>query len=261
MADDIEKQSGVKRNTVKEDVNKNISDPEILEAIMASLKEAEDALEGPDDDPDKLDSEDQVEETVEITKMDVKTDEDSEILDGFVFSDITDSSSPTKAMEDKVDDGVIVNGCEKQEDLKPVTRKRKKCWGPIRAPLPMEKARGRPPRQFSEKRESCDESFSEEKCDSVLTNGDTDYKPRKNHRNVLPRSKKSSSKKVAEESVLFVCDHCTFQSDILGELKIHRHNNHEGCEAPSYLDMSEAAVAKLEDCSGVMEMCILKVKL
>ena len=115
---------------------------------MASLKEAEDALEGHDDDQDKLGSEDQVEETVEITKMDVKTDEDSEILDGFVFSDITDSSSPTKAMEDKVDDGVIVNGCEKQEDLKPVTRKRKKCWGPIRAPLPMKKARGRPPRQF-----------------------------------------------------------------------------------------------------------------
>ena len=116
---------------------------------------------------------------------------------------------------------------------------------------------------MEEKRETCEESFSEEEVDVGLTKGDTEYRPGGggSKSKALLRNKKSSMKKVVKECVVFACDACSFQSDILGELKIHSHNTHEGCEAPSYLDMAEAAIAKLEDSSGVVEMSILKVLL
>ena len=249
-----DEQGSVDGNLVEEDYNRNISDPEILEAIMASLKEAEDALE----EPDSIESEDQVEETIEITKMDLQVEEGPETLDSFVFSDITDSSSLIEGVEVKLDEVAIVD-TKKQQVLQPATQKRKKSCAPLKAPIPLKKARGRPRKVIEETRKTSGESFSEEEVDIGLTNGDTEYRPGGNKSKVLHRNKKSSLKKVVKESVLFACAECSFQSDILGELKIHNSNTHEGCEAPSYLDMAEAAIAKLEDSSGVVEMSILKV--
>ena len=111
----------------------------------------------------------------------------------------------------------------------------------------------------TEDRESRDESLSEDEDDCDVLNGDTDYKPGNSKSKPRPRSRRLSSQKDFKENVLFDCCHCTFQSDILGELKIHKHMNHVGSEAPNYLDMAEAAVAKLEDSSRVLELNILKV--
>merc|ERR1719244_1192929 len=56
----------------------------------------------------------------------------------------------------------------------------------------------------------------------------------------------------------FLCSQCSFVSDTLGELKIHRHNTHESSEAPSFLDMAEAAIVQVDDGNGVEEIYIFK---
>ena len=49
--------------------------------------------------------------------------------------------------------------------------------------------------------------------------------------------------------MVFDCNFCPFVSEALGELKIHIYNSHDGT-SPSYLDMAEAAVIRLEDGTG-----------
>eukprot|EP00092_Neocalanus_flemingeri_P007197 GFUD01007775.1.p1 GENE.GFUD01007775.1~~GFUD01007775.1.p1 ORF type:complete len:617 (+),score=219.18 GFUD01007775.1:50-1900(+) len=67
--------------------------------------------------------------------------------------------------------------------------------------------------------------------------------------------KKSKLPRGAE--VYFKCDLCCFPFDTLGELKVHKYGDHEDQDKPSYLDLAEAAVAKLNKKSGVSKSTIL----
>ena len=240
-----------KSEKTRKDVNKNISDPEILEAIMASLKEAEDALENPDI-KEKLDlGGDLLEETVEITKMEPQAVNNEIGLEC--------RSDQFKPMEDE-EFKDVENDVTESKVLKPATRKRKKPAGRgwASTPVPLKRVSGRRGRS----RVAVDISeFSEEEKESELVECDSDYNPLKCSSKVTPTKRKSMLMKVSQDGVLFGCSHCTFHSDILGELKIHSHSNHEDCAAPTYLDMAEAAVAKLDDSAGVEEMTVLKVTL
>merc|ERR1712013_141590 len=60
------------------------------------------------------------------------------------------------------------------------------------------------------------------------------------------------------EKIVKSCCQCSFVSDILGELKVHRFIVHKNCEAPSYLDMAEAAIVKIDDGNGAEELSIFK---
>jgi len=61
--------------------------------------------------------------------------------------------------------------------------------------------------------------------------------------------KKTRLPKGAE--VYFKCNLCCFPFDTLGELKVHKYGDHEDQDKPSYLDLAEAAVAKLNKKGGV----------
>lgn len=67
--------------------------------------------------------------------------------------------------------------------------------------------------------------------------------------------KKSKLPRGAE--VYFKCNLCCFPFDTLGELKVHKYSDHEDQDKPSYLDLAEAAVAKLNRKSGVSKATIL----
>ena len=107
----------INNNSQVENNNKNISDPEILEAIMASLKGAEDAVVEPGS-KEKSESHENCSPsddtkfegtTVEITKMDLGDEEVyNDVLDHFVFSDVTESSSSSKASQDKENQAKVV---------------------------------------------------------------------------------------------------------------------------------------------------------
>jgi len=67
--------------------------------------------------------------------------------------------------------------------------------------------------------------------------------------------KKSRLPKGAE--VYFKCNLCCFPFDTLGELKVHKFGDHEDQDKPSYLDLAEAAVIKLNRKTGVSKATIL----
>jgi len=92
-------------------------------------------------------------------------------------------------------------------------------------------------------------SFSEDdEQDAELIDGDTDYRPRKRKSKTLISSYKPK-RHTKVSVVVFDCNFCHFVSEALGELKIHIYNSHDGT-SPSYLDMAEAAVIRLEDGTG-----------
>merc|ERR1719427_1913010 len=71
--------------------SREISDPDILEAMMASLKEAEEALEDSGNKEGVLvDTNDNIGQTFEITKMTVSPEKSGDAADAFVFSDPAD---------------------------------------------------------------------------------------------------------------------------------------------------------------------------
>jgi len=236
----------INNNSEMVDYNENKDDPQVLEAILASLNDAKKANDEPDPE-DKLELREtssecdnvairESEETVEITKMDLRVEEVDEVLDH--FSKSSSSSSCNKASQEK----------RSNSDKKAI--KRKMTSRPNKSTA------------ANKVKESFSESFSDEGNDCNLPSGDTDYKPgKKDDSKVTPRrAKRANTKKAKNEYIHFDCGHCTFQSEILGELKLHQHTDHEeeGCAPPSYLDMAEAAIAKLGDRSGVEELTILK---
>lgn len=58
--------------------------------------------------------------------------------------------------------------------------------------------------------------------------------------------------------VTFKCTICSFTSDTLGELMVHKQGNHKNQAKPSYLDMGEAAIMTLDNKSGSSKSTILK---
>eukprot|EP00092_Neocalanus_flemingeri_P017238 GFUD01018641.1.p1 GENE.GFUD01018641.1~~GFUD01018641.1.p1 ORF type:complete len:471 (-),score=126.30 GFUD01018641.1:656-2068(-) len=264
---DEHKHNELNNNSETVDYNGNDeTDPEILEAIMASLIDAEDAIVEPQSDSsEKLDSSlnssqidyDNIESkpTVEITKMDLKLEEVSEVLDH--FSKDTDSGSINKNKNQSNSEN------KKQPLLVKKAIKRKKNKSAIMSAASVKKVKGKLVNTVINKSVGTkigkihySESLSHEECDVELSKGDTDYKPGKQNAVAFTRSRRSNSKKELE--VNFECSQCKFTSEILGELKIHQYSNHEDSKAPSYLDMAEAAVAKLGDTSGVSELTISK---
>ena len=236
--------------------SREISDPEILEAMMASLKEAEEALEDTSNNEEVLvDANDNIGETFEITKMTVPPENSCEADDTFVFSDPDDESMSNV----KVKGEVLKND---QKTLKPATRKRRSTRTTeieVEAP-PSKKPLGRP-RKVIDKIDVVDESFSDEEDISQLSKGDTDYKPSKGKdcKKKLRVDFRKKSGKSGRSSEGFGCCQCSFVSDILGELKVHRFTVHKNCEAPSYLDMAEAAIVKIDNGNGAEELSIFKV--
>jgi len=231
---------------------KTISDPEILEAIMASLKDAEDALENSssivDDESDHI-----LVETVEITKMAVPTDNKThQVSDSYVFSD-----------PDNADTDTVVKGKKRGRKVrKAIMRKNKEGQdNKIEDDAPLSKKSCGRPRKVVDKNDNntVDESFSfsDEEDNSKLPKGDTDYKPGKKAYKKTRVDRRETSRKHGNISEGFNCEHCQFVSNSLGELKIHSHNIH-GCEVPSYLDMAEATIAQVDEGNGVEEFSIFK---
>lgn len=69
--------------------------------------------------------------------------------------------------------------------------------------------------------------------------------------------KKSGPGKAAE--VYFKCNLCLFPFDTLGEMKVHRYTDHEQQERPSYLDLAEAALVRLNRKKGAGGLTVLTV--
>ena len=69
--------------------------------------------------------------------------------------------------------------------------------------------------------------------------------------------KKSGTGKAAE--VYFKCNLCLFPFDTLGEMKVHRYTDHEQQERPSYLDLAEAALVRLNRKKGAGGLTVLTV--
>ena len=69
-----------------------------------------------------------------------------------------------------------------------------------------------------------------------------------------PRTKSRSE-------VTFNCSVCTFNSEVLGEVNIHKYRSHTAQQKPSYLDISELVVAQLDDKAGSKKDVILEVRL
>jgi len=237
---------------------REISDPDILEAMMASLKEAEEALEDSSNQEGVVvDANDNIGQTFEITKMTVPPKNSGDAADAFVFSNPSD--------EDVRGDKAEVKGMKpNQKKTKPVTKKRSKRKGKdvvANDAPPAKRPAGRPRKVIDETKDYVDESFSNEEEDSQLSKGDTDYKPASKNK-VHGRKKMvnfgNKPKKSPSSSQGFLCSQCSFVSDTLGELKIHRHNTHESSEAPSFLDMAEAAIVQVDDGNGVEEISIFK---
>merc|ERR1719430_2178108 len=238
---------------------REISDPDILEAMMASLKEAEEALEDSSNQEGVVvDANDNIGQTFEITKMTVPPENSGDGADAFVFSDPADMDVRGGKVEVK---GMNTN----QKKTKPVTKKRSKRKGKdveVYAAPPVKRPAGRPRKVIDETKDYVDESFSDEEEDSQLSKGDTDYKPKSRKKEAHGRKMKvnfgNKPKESPGSSQGFLCSQCSFVSDTLGELKIHRHNTHESSEAPSFLDMAEAAIVQVDDGKGVEEIPIFK---
>lgn len=104
--------------------------------------------------------------------------------------------------------------------------------------FPEPKKRG--PRGPYKKRKPANDSDADD-FDPLQENKRTPKKPR------LPKG----------AEVYFKCNFCCFPFDTLGELKIHKYGDHEDQDKPSYLDLAEAAVVKLNRKSGVSKATIL----
>jgi len=222
----------VNNNFEMDDCNENKKDPEVLETSEDIVKpDVGDSCENPDE---RYQANSESEQTIEISKMDVGAEEVNEDH----FSKDSDDGSSEKTYQDR-----------QQVQTKEATKMKRTC--PQKAP-----ARSKQIELKDD--ESSRESFCTEEVDGEFPDGDTDYKPGKRVSKARTRRKSVIVKKIHHELVLFVCSHCTFESENLGELKIHQYNNHKGCDAPSYLDMAEAAIAKLENNLGLSERSILK---
>ena len=68
-----------------------------------------------------------------------------------------------------------------------------------------------------------------------------------------PRTKSRSE-------VTFNCSVCTFNSEVLGEVNIHKHRSHTAQQKPSYLDIAELVIAQLDDKTGSKKDVILEVR-
>ena len=89
------------------------------------------------------------------------------------------------------------------------------------------------------------------KRSSSCSSGDWESNKKKELR---PRSKTS-------KEVLFNCPICTFNSEILGEVNIHKFRSHSAQQKPSYLDIAEIVIAQFDDKAGSKKEIILEVGL
>jgi len=105
-------------------------------------------------------------------------------------------------------------------------------------------------------------SYSDSSNEDDIPDGDSDFVPgsgSKKSRSSPRKPKKVRPKRSPKtEHVLFNCTICNFNSEILGELNIHKYSNHKNQAKPGYLDMAEVVIAKLDDKSGSNKTNILK---
>lgn len=69
---------------------------------------------------------------------------------------------------------------------------------------------------------------------------------------------KSRPKRSTATEVEFKCSICSFASETVGELVIHKYSSHKKQSKPSYLDLGEAAVVTLDNKQGSSKSEILK---
>lgn len=93
-----------------------------------------------------------------------------------------------------------------------------------------------------------------------------EYSPKRGSRSRAPKKKKSKTvknKKMPKKNIprdtMFKCPmpDCDFASETIGELKIHLHEVHDG-EKPTYMDMAEAIIVKLNEKYGSSRTTIIK---
>ena len=72
-------------------------------------------------------------------------------------------------------------------------------------------------------------------------------------------SNKKKEPRLRAKEVLFNCPVCTFNSEVLGEMNIHKFRSHTGQQKPSYLDLAEHVIAQLDDKFGSKKEVILEV--
>jgi len=115
------------------------------------------------------------------------------------------------------------------------------------------------------------ESKKKKKRKRVASDSDFDeefeeYSPKRGSRSRAPKKKKSKSiknKKMPKKNIpldtMFKCPEpdCDFASETIGELKIHLHEVHGG-DKPTYMDMAEAIIVKLNEKYGSSRTTIIK---
>eukprot|EP00092_Neocalanus_flemingeri_P010384 GFUD01011192.1.p1 GENE.GFUD01011192.1~~GFUD01011192.1.p1 ORF type:complete len:641 (+),score=221.43 GFUD01011192.1:47-1969(+) len=103
-------------------------------------------------------------------------------------------------------------------------------------------------------------SYSNSSDEDDIPEGDSDFTPGTKKSRSTPRRSRTTRPKRSPKKVevLFKCTICTFNSEILGELNIHKHSSHKNQSKPSYLDMAEVVIAKLDDKSGSNKTNIFK---
>ena len=170
---------------------------------------------------------------------DNKDDDDYDPLNDFRET-IDDGEDENNGFLDKVNSGKLTkrsNGTTKKKRANPVYI------------TPIKKARKR--------------SYSNSSNEDDIPEGDSDFTLGSKKSRSTPRKPKSTRPKRSQKKieVIFKCTICTFNSEILGELNIHKHNSHKNQSKPSYLDMAEVVIAKLNDKSGSNKTNILKVSI
>jgi len=169
---------------------------------------------------------------------DKKEDDDYDPLNDFRETMDGEEENEENGFLDKVNSGKLIlkksNGSAKKKRANPVYI------------TPIKKARKR--------------SYSNSSNEDDIPEGDSDFMPGSKKSRTTPRKPKKTRPKRSPKKleVLFKCTICTFNSEILGELNIHKHSSHKNQKKPSYLDMAEVVIGKLNDKSGSNKTNILK---
>ena len=205
-------------------------EPEIYENPFE--EEEEDDASNPlgEDEYDPLNEEDEQSD-------DNKDDDDYDPLNDF-REPIEDGEEENNGFLEKVNSGKLPkksNGTTKKKRANPVYI------------TPIKKARKR--------------SYSDSSNEDDIPEGDSDFMPGAKKSRGSPRKRKNTRPKRTPKTkeVVFKCTICTFNSEVLGELNIHKYCSHKNQKKPGYLDMAEVVIAKLNDKSGSNKTNILKV--
>jgi len=214
----------------------NIEDPQIIAAIMESIKDAK--KDGDNSNTVEIEIVGEAEyETVDIGKLDLEYGLQTRIeniVNEYDFSsDVqsVDNSNQTGDVSSSKTDNKNLKGKRKGQHIS--------SSGPQRG-----------------KGKSYSEDYIVDEFDSEesFEDDDTDYKPPKRNRSVVPKHKVRGN----QLDFAYRCNYCQFSTDVLGVFKVHLNAKHNH-SSPSYLDMAEGALMKIKPGpAGVDDECILK---